>query len=59
MASSTTAYMNGAYDEPVAAHQDYQSEYNLDDPLQAMNSYARYVFLPTSYRLVPACIVCS
>lgn len=56
MASSTTVYMNGAYDEPVAAHQNFQNEYNLDDPLQAMNSYARYVFLPTSYRPVPAFI---
>jgi len=50
MASSTTVYMNGAYDEPVAAHQNFQTEYNLDDPLQAMNSYARYVPLPTPYR---------
>lgn len=35
--------MNGAYDEPVAAQDNFQTDYSLDDPTQAMNSYARYV----------------
>jgi len=43
MASSTTVYINGAYDEPVAAQHNFQTEYSHDDPLQVMNSYARYI----------------
>ncbi len=40
MASSTVC-VNGSYSEPVASQHTYQNTYDHDDPLEAMNTYAR------------------
>ena len=48
MSTSPNVYVNGTFFEPMTAQHNFQNKYDLDNPVEAMETYARYVsiYLP-------------
>ncbi|KAI9847955.1 MAG: hypothetical protein M1837_001472 [Sclerophora amabilis] len=40
-ATADSVYINGDFSEPLSAQHNFANHYNMDDPMQAMTSYAR------------------
>ena len=45
MSTSPSVYVNGTFSEPMTAQHNFQNKYDLDNPVEAMETYARYVFI--------------
>ncbi|MCJ1303361.1 hypothetical protein MMC08_006170 [Hypocenomyce scalaris] len=39
--SSPSVYVNGTFSEPMTAQHNFQNQYDLDNPVEAMTTYAR------------------
>jgi len=51
MAASPSAYVNGdnSFSDPMTARHNFQSQYDLDNPVEAVACYARYVISLSSH----------
>ncbi|SLM37842.1 hypothetical protein LPUS_07828 [Lasallia pustulata] len=51
MSTSPTVYVNGDFSEPMTAQHNFQSKYDLDNPLEAMTTYARVMHQHTKSQM--------